>query len=489
MLTPNSDKFRFYKRGVIRNQRHVSICLKKTKYTHKVDEKYLSFSIDISVLAGGYWWEGSQGTQRGLGTEKTTPLDLQQRKLNKLVNALGPAYLRVGGSEADNLHYFTPPPEQPNALVLTHEIWNNLHHFCQKNQLDLMFTFKYGLFRKSLHGSWQTDQVQKLLKYSNANQQKIAICELGNELNAYWAFHGLNSQPVASKLAKDYDTFIRVVRDLSPESKVAGPGSAFWPRLGETIKPFSNITPKFLAAIEEKLDIVDWHYYPFQSRRSPLKTRSATLKNLLSVRSFLDYEKYLSQLIRYRERFQPDAEIWTGETGSAQCGGEANLSDRFVSSFWWADQLGRGARLGQKVMIRQSLIGGDYALINKNTLKPNPDYWVSWLWNKLMGDCVFQVTSNDNQVLTYCHSAKKMGKCTLLIINMTPFPKRIHNQGFGIKKKRFEITANNLLDAEVRINGVKPKFNGGKIKLKDFPTLSKLDLVSPYSINFWCFSL
>jgi len=58
-------------------------------------------------------------------------------------------------------------------------------------------------------------------------------------------------------------------------------------------------------------------------------------------------------------------------------------------------------------MIRQSLIGGDYALINRNTLKPNPDYWVSWLWGKLMGEDVFAVQSNDPFVQTYCHSAKK----------------------------------------------------------------------------------
>ncbi|WP_281171183.1 hypothetical protein [Marinomonas ushuaiensis] len=34
----------------------------------KVDPRYLSFSIDISVLAGGSWWEGSTATQGGLGT-------------------------------------------------------------------------------------------------------------------------------------------------------------------------------------------------------------------------------------------------------------------------------------------------------------------------------------------------------------------------------------------------------------------------------------
>jgi len=251
----------------------------------------------------------------------------------------------------------------------------------------------------------------------------------------------------------------------------------------------SNISSTFLENLEEQIDIIDWHYYPFQSNRSPVKTRAATLNNLLSPNSLNDFEKYALQLKKLRDQHQPQAQLWTGETGSAQCGGQAKLSDRFVSCFWWADQLGRGAKLGQKIMIRQSLIGGDYALINRKTLKPNPDYWVSWLWGKLMGEEVFEVQSNDPFVQVYCHSAKKEGKCTLLIINMSAKPKIINCQSFGLKKKRFEITADTLTSKKIRINGVRPKFNQGKIKLKDFPKLSKLNIVNPYSINFWCFEV
>jgi hypothetical protein len=481
-------------RNIKRHQKTVVISLNSMTPITKVDPRFLSFSIDISVLAGGFWWEGSTGTQRGLGTERVDPLDLTQAKLDKLVAALGPAYVRVGGSEADKVHYFTslktiPTHLSSHTLELTQEMWQNLHDFCQRNDLSLMFTMKYGLFERREQGAWQAEEMERLLLHCQANQQTIDILELGNELNAYWAFHGFTSQPSAKNLAKDYDTFIRSVRQYSPNSQVAGPGSAFWPRIGEAIKPLSNISSSFLANLEEKIDIVDWHYYPFQSSRSPVKTRAATINNMLSPNSLKDYEKYALQLKGWRDQYQPNAQLWTGETGSAQCGGQAKLSDRFVSSFWWADQLGRGAKIGQKVMIRQSLIGGDYALINRQSLKPNPDYWVSWLWGKLMGDKVFDAPSNDPLVQTYCHSAKKEGKCTLLIINMSDKPKIIHCQNFGFKKKRFEMTADSLTSRKIRINGVHPKFNQGKVKLKDFPKLSKLNIVSPHSINFWCFEV
>ncbi|WP_111636591.1 glycosyl hydrolase family 79 N-terminal domain-containing protein [Marinomonas shanghaiensis] len=477
----------------VRQNKSLVVNLSSTTPITTIDLRYLSFSIDISVLAGGFWWEGSKGTQRGLGTERVAPLDLQQEKLDLLVKALGPAYVRVGGSEADKIHYFTSQPSHlarnSDILIITQNMWHQLHDFCQRNELALMFTMKYGLFERRQQGHWQASEVKALLEYSQAHRQNIDICELGNELNAYWAFHGLTSQPSARNLAKDYDTFIRCVRQYSPNSKIAGPGSAFWPRIGEAIKPLSNISASFLDYLEEPLDIVDWHYYPFQSSRSPVKTRAATIKNILSPSSLLDYERYSKQLENFRNQYQPSAQLWTGETGSAQCGGQAKLSDRFVSCFWWADQLGRGAKIGQKVMVRQSLIGGDYALINRQTLKPNPDYWISWLWGKLMGERVFDVQSNDPYVQIYCHSAKKEGKCTLLIINMSASPKILHCNGFGSKKKRFEITADSLTSKKIRINGLKPKFRNGKVKLSDFPKLSKLNLVSPYSINFWCFTV
>src|SRR5690606_5064983 len=119
-----------------------------------VEDRYLSYSIDISVLAGGFWWEGSTRIHRGLGTLRVPPLSLHQDKLNRLVSALGPAYLRVGGSEADKIHYFEAPAADPESLVLTRETWDNLHNFIQKHDFKFVFTVKYGLFKRSQHGSW-----------------------------------------------------------------------------------------------------------------------------------------------------------------------------------------------------------------------------------------------------------------------------------------------------------------------------------------------
>lgn len=457
----------------------------------EVDERYLSFSLDVSVLAGGFWWEGSKGTRRGLGTLRIPPLDLNSAKLDKLTRALGPAYLRVGGSEADKIHYFSAPENEPDSLVLTTAIWDNLHRFLQRNQLKFAFTFKYGLFERRQHGQWCGGEVEKLLQYNRARGYAIDVCELGNELNAYWAFHGLRSQPRAFKLAVDYHNFARIIRQYLPQARIIGPGSAFWPKLGETIKPFSNITRKFLETCQQQktpLDIVDWHFYPFQSLRSPVRTRTATLSAMLKPHALNDFKKYSSALRAWRDEYYPHAELWTGETGSAQCGGQPKLSDRFISCFWWADQLGLGALNDQKVMIRQSLIGGDYGLVDRLTLKPRPDYWLSWLWKTLMGTQVFAVPSPHHMLRCYCHNTPGSDGKTLLIVNLSGRPFRLEILGFGSLVQQYALTAKKLKSKRVRINGKKARFNGGAFRLADYPAAHLTSEIPGHSIHFWLYN-
>lgn len=476
----------------LQSERHVQISLNKDDPIAHVSREYLSFSIDISVLAGGHWWEGSRSIKKGLGVLKIAPIDLNNAKLDKFVCALHPSFLRVGGSEADKISYFHPNHTK-DELVLSYDMWDKLHQFVNRNQLKLMFTFKYGLFKRCDHGQWDGNQIRQLLDYGKKKGYQIHVCELGNELNAYWAFHGLTSQPMAKKLAQDYDTFIKIIGEYLPESKISGPGSAFWPRIGETIKPFSNITKKFLESLQAKIDIIDWHYYPFQSERSPIKTRPATMRTALSPSSFADYTKYADQLRTWRDQLHPHAELWTGETGSAQCGGQIKLSDRFASCFWWADQLGQGAVCDQKVMIRQSLIGGEYGLIDRLTLKARPDYWVSWLWVKLMGCKVYDIACHDKQTRIYCHDTPASShyhqdhkNLTLLIINMSETPATLNMAGLPTPHAQYEITAKKLTSKKVYINAKRPKLEHADLQLEPFKTAHSSLSVKPYSINFWC---
>lgn len=469
---------------------HCLVSLHDTTPVHTVDPCYLSYSIDISVIAGGFWWEGNSATRKGLGTIRIPPLNLNNAKLDTLAQKLSPAYLRVGGSEADRLHYFDAPSGEPGSLVLTKLMWDNLQAFIERNHLRLSFTFKYGLFKRELHGKWQASEIETLLRHTCEHGQTIEVCELGNELNAYWAFHGITAQPRARDLAADYHVFIQVIKKYLPQARIIGPGSAFWPKLGETIRPFSNITQKFLqecAAQQSALSIVDWHYYPFQSHRSPVRTRAARLRSFLKPQALNDFGRYLRQLKEWRDVYMPNADIWTGETGSAQCGGEPKLSDRFVSCFWWADQLGQGARLGQKVMIRQSLIGGEYGMVDRLTLKPRPDYWLSWLWKQLMGIEVFAVDNSHHMLRAYCHNAAHREGKTLCLINLSARVLQLQCNGFGRLTEQYVLTAKRLQSKKVRINKLKARFQKGRFDLQSFAATTHSNTLPGHSISFWVF--
>lgn len=484
---PISRYLRYRARKQTLPPRDISIYLERNQPIASIDQRYLSYSIDISVLAGGFWWEGAIGVKRGLGTLKVSPLQLNLKKLDKLVRLLGPAYLRIGGSEADKIHYFNAPKDEPAPLILTKKQWDNLHDFTRRNDLKLMFTCKYGLFKRRHHGRWQGDEVAELLKYSADKGYQIDIFELGNELNAYWAFHGLMSQPKAINLARDYDRFHALIAQYYPEAKICGPGSAFWPKLGEAIRPISNITPKFLSYIKKPIDIIDWHYYPFQSERSPVRTRKAQLHRLLNPKSFEDFKNFSLQLCRLRDKYQPQAEVWTGESGSAQCGGQPDLSDRWASSFWWADQLGMGAKCGQTVMVRQSLVGGDYGMIDRLTLKPRPDYWVSWLWNNLMGQKVYAIDSQSPYLRCYLHSAKSHSGLVLLLINLQARSINLHPQlpsSVSIADG-YVLTAKKLMSRRVRLNDCKLRVNDANSSFDKIATVNFTGKLPAYSISFW----
>ncbi|MBA0845496.1 hypothetical protein Goarm_022730, partial [Gossypium armourianum] len=65
------------------------------------------------------------------------------------------------------------------------------------------------------------------------------------------------------------------------------------------------------------------------------------------------------------------------ESGRAHYGGAKDVSQTFADGYWHFDQLGIALTYNLKVFCRQTLIGGNYALLNTTTSIPNPDYYGS----------------------------------------------------------------------------------------------------------------
>ncbi len=112
-------------------------------------------------------------------------------------------------------------------------------------------------------------------------------------------------------------------------------------------------------------DVVSWHYYPQQSSRGRLANRRASERMLLSPRR-LDSVRRLSRSISHAARGR---QVWVTESGHALYGGERGLSDTYLSSLWWLDELGLLAREGVARVFRQSLVGADYGLLDQIELR------------------------------------------------------------------------------------------------------------------------
>ncbi|XP_004292974.1 PREDICTED: heparanase-like protein 3-like [Fragaria vesca subsp. vesca] len=113
------------------------------------------------------------------------------------------------------------------------------------------------------------------------------------------------------------------------------------------------------------------------------------------------------------------AVAWVGESGGAYNSGHNLVTSAFVFSFWYLDQLGMSASYDTKTYCRQTLIGGNYGLLDINTFKPNPDYYSALLWQRLMGNNVLSTSfSGTKKLRTYAHCSKKTQGITVLLINL-----------------------------------------------------------------------
>ena len=261
---------------------------KKSIFT--IDERYLSVALDIGQIAEPtrFW------NPDGSGETTTRPtFDFDRTRLVNLTSALAPAYLRIGGTEADRCFYAlnvhndkTPPPSPPYKSVLTAAHMDSAVAFAKRCGFELCLTLNAGRgARPNLSNDdamWDSTQARELMRrYGRSGS--ISVFELGNEPNAYPLFHqNLTIQP--EQYAADLAECIKVRDECAPNAKIAGPATAFWPTLGEVpalgwpkgawrptmVSNFLRRSLRAAIAMNAQPDIVTYHYYPGLSDRAGL---------------------------------------------------------------------------------------------------------------------------------------------------------------------------------------------------------------------------
>jgi heparanase 1 len=419
-----------------------------------VSPRFLSVALDASQLVGGKWWSPTGQVESGFGQTRISPYDFSRPRLRKLAAALAPAVLRIGGSEADVIHYDLsespgPTPEGSDA-VLDRTQWNALSAFARELDFQILFTLNAGPSARGADRRWNPENARGLVEYAAAQGDPVLGWELGNEINGYPFIFG-NLRLTGADYARDFAIARTLVDEAMPAAKLAGPASAFWPGLGE----LSPVLPEFLSAAGTKTDLLTWHYYPQQSRRCPVHVRPAGEKVMLEPSALDDANRWAEGLERQRRRDAPQAQLWLGEVGNAQCGGEPGVSDRFAGTLWWLDALGQMARAGNQVVARQTLSGSDYGLLDDESLEPRPDFWASVLWKRLMGPQVLDARhSGAARVRVYAHCAAQPPGVVMLAINLDTSQPAQFDPGISGSIEAWSLTAGSLDAQTVELNQV-----------------------------------
>eukprot|EP00850_Spirogloea_muscicola_P005103 SM000023S07559 [mRNA] locus=s23:89481:92388:+ [translate_table: standard] len=346
---------------------------------------------------------------------------------------LAPFVLRLGGSLQDHITYEVGlkegeecPPITPNATdalgfsggCLPMSRWDELNDLCYNHGCELVFGLnalrgRHQVGPRTWVGPWNPSNAQALIHYTAAKGYHIKAWELGNEVAGGSGIAArLRPEQYAADVEKLRDT---VAAEYSMPVTVQLP-----PPLVVAADTFfsAEFYRQFLrAAGPGVVNAVSHHIYNLGSGLEP-----TLVERILNPR-YLDKAGALLQLAQGTvSKYGNGATIWVGEAGGAFNSGQHGVTDAFVSAFWYLDQMAMAAIAGHSMYCRQSLVGGNYGLLNLTNFVPNPDYYGALLWRKLMGARVLRVVSPaDTPMLrAYAHCLRgSRGGITLLLLNLS----------------------------------------------------------------------
>src|SRR5580700_5849151 len=476
-----------------------------------VDERFDSYNIEMVEVIGGRFWKpygsttnkskAQEPAQREGFTpagidpnlyEYRAPIDLSNPRLRKLAAALGPAYVRVSGTWANSVYFQdsgnAAPATAPSGFsgVLTRKEWKDVVDFSHAVNAEIVTSVATGSGPRNAQGVWTSEQAGKLFGYTQSIGGRIAATEFMNE-PTYAAMGGAPKGYDAASYGRDVAVFRTFLRKTAPDTIFLGPGSVgegpfAMPMGGGVLK-----SEDLLHAAGPVFDVFSYHLYAVASERCASMGASSqtTVAAALSQAWLSRPEKIGAFYADLRDRFEPGKPLWITETADAACGGNPWASS-FLDTFRYLVQHASLAQRGVKVIMHNTLASSDYGLLDENTFAPRPNYWAALLWRRLMGTTVLdpQIASTPNlYAYAYClrnHS----GGVALLVINADA--QRVHEVTLVPEAERYTLTAKQLQDREVQLNGKTLQLNsdGDVPEFVGQPTPSGRISFAPASITF-----
>uniref|UniRef100_A0A6P3ZR13 heparanase-like protein 1 isoform X1 n=1 Tax=Ziziphus jujuba TaxID=326968 RepID=A0A6P3ZR13_ZIZJJ len=383
-----------------------------------VDSKFICATID--------WWphDKCNYNQCPWGYTSAMNLNLSHPLLAKAIQAFKPLRIRIGGSLQDRVLYGVESLKAPchpfqrrkdglfgfSRGCLKMSRWDQLNQFFSTTGAVLTFGLNAlsGRHRNNKgvwEGDWESTNAYDFIKYTISKGYQIDSWEFGNELSG----SGVGARVSADQYGKDLINLKKIIDELYKNSNLkpslVAPGGFYE----------HNWFSKLLDVTGSNVvNTITHHIYNLGAGNDPnLVSRILNPYHLNKIAgTFIDLEQTMKV-------HGPWASAWVGESGGAYNSGGRDVSNTFVDSFWYLDQLGMASKYNTKVYCRQTLIGGNYGLLDRTTFVPNPDYYSALLWHQLMGEGVLAVGSDASPYLrAYAHCSKGRAGITLLLINL-----------------------------------------------------------------------
>ena len=443
-----------------------------------VDPHYLSFNIEMAEVTGGEFWAPYDDPQKRRLAPRS-PLDLRDRRLIALARGLAPAIIRVSGTWANSTYVPEPsetPPDKPPAgfrQVLRHDRWQALTSLARNSGNVLLLSFPVSDGARSTDGQWSPEQARRLVAMTRKQRAPLRAVEFINEPNLV-DLGALPKGYAAKDYARDFLIFRDFVRRELPAAIILGHSSSG--RGGEM--PPEDIARE--AAGES--DAVSYHFYGALSERCTEYGNQTTEAHALSESWLSKTDDDRAYYAALRDRYDPGKPLWLTETAQAACGGD-RWASTFRDSFRFVDQLGRLAKSDVQVVAHNTLASGDYALVDRESFTPRPNYWAAWLWRKNMGERVLQSGKQVSglRIYAHCHPRKK-GAVTVAILGLSDSARTVK---LAQSAQMSLLTADSMDAQSVSINGKIPSL--GLLKKRSVQGQRAVNgsvLLPPHSITF-----
>lgn len=469
---------------------------KTLRLLRKVDERLMSYNIEMTEVTGGTFWKAYTPEQVD-GTENFPPIsdikqlpelleyfppaDLANERLRALAAALGSAWIRVSGSWATKTYYDFDGHTGGKApdgyqSVLTKEQWIGVLDFAKAVNGKLCISLANCQGLHMADEPWNPSQADQIFSLSRDYGVPIAAAEFMNEPNMLEG-SGAPAGYTPADFSRDQDLFFAWLRANYPETLCIGPcatggarSRAMGPKhpkrmknqgagIGEVFP--SCLTTELMEGAKEPLDVFSYHCYTGISERlASLLPSGHWLAEDACTEAYLNASRAaILANMADRDLFCPGGCMWATEAGDAGGGGNTWAST-YLDVFRTLNELGDFATLTDGVVFHNTLASSDYGFLQHGTYEPRPNYFAVLLWNRLMGTQVYRTGIPHRKGLhLFAHSRrdKKEGYAYLAINNSLTETTSLE---LALPAARYTLDAERIRSSVMRLNGRPLKIRG-----------------------------